>query len=144
LGKTIIEKIIQVHSGEEARAGRIVWMDLDVRSARDFGGANVVQHFRREYPGAKVADAGTTFFTFDCVAPANTIPYANNQHLCRLFAREQGLRVYDVDSGIGSHVLIEEGLVLPGTTVVGTDCLLNILGAVGTPRTWWKSPRSRT
>ena len=131
MGKTIIEKIIQAHSPEEVRVGKIVWMDLDVRSARDFGGANVVQHFRREYPGAKVADAGKTFFTFDCVAPANTIPYANNQHLCRLFAREQGLRVYDVDSGIGSHVLIEEGLVLPGTTVVGTDSHLNIMGAVG-------------
>jgi 3-isopropylmalate/(R)-2-methylmalate dehydratase large subunit len=131
LGHTIIEKIIQAHSTEDVRAGRIVWMDLDVRSARDFGGANVVQHFRREYPGAKVADPEKTTFTFDCVAPANTIPYATNQHLCRLFAREQGLRVYDVDSGIGSHVLIEEGLALPGSTVVGTDSHLNILGAVG-------------
>jgi len=131
LGKTVIEKIIQAHSEEEVQAGKIVWMDLDIRSARDFGGANVVQHFRREYPGARVADAGKTFFTFDCVAPANTIPYANNQHLCRLFAREQGIVVYDVDSGIGSHVLIEQGHVLPGTTVVGTDSHLNIMGAVG-------------
>lgn len=131
MGKTIIEKIIQAHSKEEVRAGRIVWLDLDVRSARDFGGASVVQHFRREYPGAKVADPERTFFTFDCVAPANTIPYATNQHLCRLFAREQAFRVFDVDSGIGSHVLLEEGLVLPGSTVVGTDSHLNILGAVG-------------
>ena len=131
MGKTIIEKIIQAHCPEEVKAGKIVWMDLDVRSARDFGGANVVQHFRREYPGAKVADPAKTFFTFDCVAPANTIPYANNQHLCRLFAREQGIRVYDVDSGIGSHVLIEQGRVLPGTAVVGTDSHLNIMGAVG-------------
>jgi 3-isopropylmalate/(R)-2-methylmalate dehydratase large subunit len=33
--------------------------------------------------------------------------------------------------GIGSHVLIEEGLALPNSTVVGTDSHLNILGAVG-------------
>jgi len=42
LGKTIIEKIIRSHSYDETAAGRIVWMDLDVRSARDFGGPNVV------------------------------------------------------------------------------------------------------
>jgi len=41
------------------------------------------------------------------------------------------MRIFDVDRGIGSHVLIEEGLALPGTTVVGTDSHLNILGAVG-------------
>jgi 3-isopropylmalate/(R)-2-methylmalate dehydratase large subunit len=102
-----------------------------VRSARDFGGANVVKNFQKYYPGAKVDDPEKTFFTFDCNAPANTIPYASNQQLCRNFAREQGIRVYDVDAGIGSHVIIEEGLGYPGSTVVGTDSHLNIMGAVG-------------
>ncbi len=36
-----------------------------------------------------------------------------------------------MDRGIGSHVLIEEGLAQAGSTVVGTDSHLNILGAVG-------------
>jgi 3-isopropylmalate/(R)-2-methylmalate dehydratase large subunit len=132
VGKTVIEKILGSHTGDnDAAGGRIVWIDLDVRSARDFGGANVVKNFEREYPGEKVLDAGATFFTFDCNAPANTIPYANNQQVCRDFAREQGIRVFDVDAGIGSHVLIEQGLCLPGTTVVGTDSHMNILGAIG-------------
>jgi 3-isopropylmalate/(R)-2-methylmalate dehydratase large subunit len=130
-GKTIIEKIIQAHSQEPVEPGKIVWMDLDVRTARDFAGANVVQNFRNHYGDAPVDDASKTFFTFDCVVPANNIPYANNQHICRLWAREKGVKVYDVNAGIGSHVAIEEGLAVPGCTFVGTDSHLNILGAIG-------------
>ena len=130
-GKTIIEKIIKAHSRETVEPGKIVWMDLDVRTARDFAGANVVQNFRNHYGDAPVDDVSKTFFTFDCVVPANNIPYANNQHICRLWAREKGIKVYDVNAGIGSHVAIEEGLAGPGCTFVGTDSHLNILGAVG-------------
>lgn len=128
---TMIEKIILAHTKEDVAPGKIVWMDLDVRSARDFGGANVVKNFRKYYPGEKVHDTKKTFFTFDCVVPANNIPYANNQQIARVFAREQGIKVFDVDSGIGSHVDIENGLALPGKTIVGTDSHLNIMGAVG-------------
>ncbi len=131
MGKTIIEKIFQKHSSDDVKPGNIVWIDLDVRSARDFGGANVVKNFEREYPGDKVNDPAKTFFTFDCVVPANTIPYANNQQICRDFAKQQNIRVFDVDTGIGTHVMIENGLALPGSTIVGTDSHLNLLGAVG-------------
>jgi len=131
MGKTIAEKIIQSHSDEEVSAGKIVWLKIDVRSARDFGGANVVKAFNQHYPGDKVNDAAKTVFTFDCNVPANTIAYASNQHLCRKFARGQDIKVYDCNSGIGSHVAIENGLALPGSTMVGTDSHLNILGAVG-------------
>ncbi|MFA4987310.1 MAG: aconitase family protein, partial [Candidatus Brocadiia bacterium] len=158
MGHTIVEKIMKAHSGVDARPGDLVWIDLDVRSARDFGGASVVKNFSSNYKGEKVADAAKTFFTFDCNAPANTIPYAENQRSCRLFAKEQGIKVFDVIRGIGSHVLIEEGLVPPGCTVVGTDSHLNIMGAVGAfgqgmgdadiayafrnGRTWFEVPES--
>ncbi|MCK5560740.1 MAG: 3-isopropylmalate dehydratase large subunit [Thermoplasmata archaeon] len=131
MGKTIIEKIMTSHSDEEASAGKIVWIEIDLRTARDFGGANVVKNFQKYYPNENVHDDTKTFFTFDCVVPANNIPYANNQQFCRLFAREQGIKVFDCDRGIGSHVDIEEGLALPGAVVVGTDSHLNILGAIG-------------
>ncbi|MCP4228796.1 MAG: homoaconitate hydratase family protein [bacterium] len=129
--QTIIEKIISEHSGDKVSAGNIAWMDLDVRAARDFAGANVVKNYRKHYGDESVADTDKTFFTFDCNVPANTIPYANNQHICRTFAREQGIRVFDVDAGIGSHVLMENGEILPGGTVINTDSHMNIAGAVG-------------
>jgi len=131
MGQTMIEKIFSAHSGREARAGEVVWIDLDIRSARDFGGANVVKHLRREYPENPVIDIHKTAFTFDCNAPAVTIPYANNQHICRTFAREQNIPLFDVDAGIGTHVLLEKGYVVPGMTAVGTDSHFNIFGAIG-------------
>jgi 3-isopropylmalate/(R)-2-methylmalate dehydratase large subunit len=158
LGKTIIEKIIQAHSRDEAAAGKIVWIDLDVRSARDFGGPNVVKHYEQEYGDTPLADKSKTYFTFDLCAPACTLKYADNQQACRDFARKHGVEVFDVDRGIGSHVLMEEGLARPGGTVVGTDSHMNILGAVGclgqgmgdvditfafrTGRTWFEVPES--
>lgn len=129
--KTVIEQIIQSHTSDAVAPGKIVWMDLDIRSARDFGGPNVVKNFTREYGNDPVDDRAKTFFTFDLCVPACSLKYADNQQICRDFARHQGIRVFDVDRGIGSHVLIEEGLALAGTTVVGTDSHLNILGAVG-------------
>jgi len=133
MGFTIIEKIFRNHlvrPDDNVSPGSIVWIKLDVRSARDFGGANVVKNFKKYYGGDRVADRAKTYFTFDCQVPANTIPYANNQQACRIFAREQEMRVFDVNAGIGSHVLIDEGIALPGTTTVGTDSHLNIMGAM--------------
>ncbi len=132
-GQTIIEKVFQAHTSGDVpvEPGNIIWLDLDVRTARDFAGANVVQNYRTHYGDAPVADRDRTFFTFDLVVPPNNIPYANNQQICRMWAREQQVEVYDVDAGIGSHVAIEQGLAYPGSTLVGTDSHLNILGAVG-------------
>ena len=131
--QTIIEKIFQTHTSESrpVAPGDIIWLDLDVRSARDFAGANVVKNYRTHYGDAPVADRDKTCFTFDLVVPPSNIPYANNQQICRTWAREQDVKVYDVNAGIGSHVALEEGLAYPGSTFVGTDSHLNILGAVG-------------
>lgn len=131
MGQTIIEKIIQSHTDDESKPGKTVWMDLDIRSARDFGGPNVVKHYEREYGNEPVADRTKTFFTFDLSVPATSLKYADNQQICRGFAKKFGIKVFDVDRGIGSHVLMEEGLAGAGKTVVGTDSHLNILGAIG-------------
>ncbi len=158
MSMTVIEKIIRRHTQQDVRPGEIVWMDLDVQSARDFGGPNVVKHFETEYEGEGVANPAKTFFTFDLCAPACSIRYADNQQICRGFAKKKGFRVFDVDQGIGSHVLMEQGLAFSGSTVVGTDSHLNILGAVGsfgqgmgdvditfafrTGKTWFEVPES--
>ncbi len=128
--QSVIEKIFQAHSREEIKPGQIVWINLDVVSARDFGGPNVVKNYRKAYSSEPVFDASRVFFTFDLTVPPKTIQYANNQQICREFAKEQGINVFDVDQGIGTHVFMENGYALPGTIVVGTDSHMNILGAV--------------
>lgn len=130
MGMTVIEKIMAVHAGKDSVApGDIIDLYIDARLARDFGGASVVQHMVRHH--LEIADVSRTFFTFDCNPTGSDQKYAANQHICRQYAREHGIRVYDINRGIGSHILIEEGLAYPGSTAISTDSHANILGAVG-------------
>ncbi|MEX0982343.1 MAG: aconitase/3-isopropylmalate dehydratase large subunit family protein [Bacteroidales bacterium] len=130
MGATVVEKILAAHSDRDrVGPGDIVDVAIDARVARDFGGANVVKNITGN--NLSVADPGKTFFTFDCNPTGSDQKYAANQQLCRVFAREHGIRVYDINRGIGTHILIEEGLAGPGTTAVSTDSHANIIGAVG-------------
>jgi homoaconitate hydratase family protein/3-isopropylmalate dehydratase small subunit len=129
MGKTIIEKILGSHSNRDAGAGDIVDITIDVRAARDFGGANVVKNLRDS--GLAIDDPQKTYFTFDCNPGGSDQKYATNQQLCRIFAREHDIKVYDIDAGIGTHLAIDEGLAVPGSTVVSTDSHANILGSIG-------------
>jgi 3-isopropylmalate/(R)-2-methylmalate dehydratase large subunit len=126
---TIIEKIIATHAGRDVVPGDMVDIRIDARIARDFGGANVVKNLKDH--GLGIDDPERTFFTFDCNPGGSDQSYASNQHACRVFARDHGIRVFDIDAGIGTHVAIDEGLVGPGGTLVSTDSHANILGAIG-------------
>ena len=126
----LIEKILANHSKQDVvRPGEIIDIEIDVRAARDFGGANVVKNLKDN--NLSVDDASRTFFTFDCNPTGSDQKYAVNQQICRIYAREQGIKIYDINNGIGTHTLIHEGLSYSGTTAVTTDSHANILGAVG-------------
>lgn len=130
MGLTLIEKILANHSGKTVvKPGEIIDILIDVRIARDFGGANVVKNLINN--GLDIDDVEKTFFTFDCNPTGSDQKYAANQQYCRLYAREKGIKVYDIDSGIGTHLVIDKGLAYPGSTVVSTDSHANILGAIG-------------
>ncbi|MCP4291943.1 MAG: homoaconitate hydratase family protein [bacterium] len=129
MGQTIIEKIISQHSDSVARPGEIADVEIDVRVARDFGGANVVKNLQNA--GLKVADPRKTLFTFDTNPGGSDQGYAANQQFCREYAREHGIGLRDITQGIGTHLAIEDGLVGPGSTFISTDSHANIMGAVG-------------
>lgn len=127
---TIIEKIIARHSNKDKVApGEIVDITIDVRVARDFGGANVVKNLQDN--NMEIADPSRTFFTFDCNPTGSDQKYAANQQFCREYAREMGIKVYDINSGIGTHLVIDKGFVYPGCTIISTDSHANILGSIG-------------
>lgn len=126
----IIEKILASHSGQKSvEPGQIVDVTIDCRVARDFGGANVVKNLIDN--GLTIDDPKRTFFTFDCNPGGSDQKYAANQHFCRQYARENDIQIYDVDAGIGTHLAIDRGLILPGGTFVSTDSHANIMGAIG-------------
>ena len=130
MGLTLIEKILANHSDQDVvKPGEIIDIEIDVRAARDFGGANVVKNLINN--GLELDDASKTFFTFDCNPTGSDQKYAANQQYCRMFARENNIKVYDVNMGIGTHLVIEKGLAIPGGTIISTDSHANILGAIG-------------
>ncbi|OPX18499.1 hypothetical protein BXT86_00885 [candidate division WOR-3 bacterium 4484_100] len=128
---TIIEKIFSRASGNEVRPGDYIWAALDLVVMRDFGGPNVVREYQSYFDNNKVFDSKKVVITFDLHIPARDERVARNQNLLRKFAREQNVRLFDVNNGIGQHIIIEQGLVRPGDVVVGTDSHMNLLGGIG-------------
>jgi len=126
---TLIEKIISRHAGKPVRPGDVVDISIDVRAARDFGGANVVRNLMTRH--LSIEDVSKTCFTFDCNPTGSDQTYAANQQICRQFARQHHMNIYDIDQGIGTHLVIDKGLIGPGGTFVSTDSHANILGAIG-------------
>lgn len=129
MGHTIIEKIISNHCGQTVKPGDIVDMAVDTRIARDFGGASVVLNLKES--GLGIENPAKTFFTFDCNPGGSSQKYAANQQTCRLFARENNIKIYDNNAGIGTHIAIDDGLVSPGGTLISTDSHANLVGAIG-------------
>lgn len=126
----LIEKILAAHAGKkQVVPGEIVDIFIDARVARDFGGPNVVKTLEENV--LDVDDVSRTFFTFDTNPTGSDQKYAVNQQLVRQYARKKGIKVFDINTGIGTHTLISEGLAWPGSTAVTTDSHANILGAIG-------------
>jgi len=127
---TLIEKILAKHSKfPVVKPNEIIDVEIDARVARDFGGANVVKNLKDN--NLEVDDPSKTFFTFDCNPTGSDQKYAVNQHTCRIYARERGIKIYDINTGVGTHILVDAGLAYPGSTAVSTDSHANILGAIG-------------
>jgi len=129
MGKTMIQKIFENHSKQQAIVGNIIDIDIDVRVARDFGGANVVKNL--EENNLELDDPKKTFFTFDCNPGGCDQKYAANQHICRKYARKNNIKIFDINKGIGTHIVIDEKIIKPGGTIISTDSHANILGAYG-------------
>ena len=133
-GFTLIEKIIKSHSDvsdEEIYPGNIVWIDLDLVTARDYAGPQVIDLFNKNYPGSRTFDNNKIIFTPDCYPYGNDPKHAIDQEKIRVFAKEHDIAVTDLGSGIGSHLLFRRGYAKPGDIAFGADSHYNILGALG-------------
>jgi len=129
---TIIEKIFSQNAGTDAKAGDYVWANMSLVAMRDFGGPNVTQEYEAAFGDTPVFDKNRVAITFDLHIPARNEKVATNQKILRDFAHAQGVRLFDIDTGIGQHIILEHGLAKPGDIIVGTDSHMNLLGAVCT------------
>lgn len=131
MGKTMIMKIMERACGHEVKVGDRVWCKIDWATARDFGGANCCLQFDEiTDKKGKVWDPNRVAFTFDLQAPSHSEKVSNNQKIIREFSKRQGItHVFDINHGIGQHVMLENGILKPGDVVLGTDSHMNLLGS---------------
>ncbi|MBC7332818.1 MAG: 3-isopropylmalate dehydratase large subunit, partial [Synergistetes bacterium] len=128
-GKTIVEKIISSHSKEEVRAGDFTVVSVDIAMCHDATGPAVIKAFE-EFGRKKVWDNEKIVFVLDHAAPPPNERASNLHLMMRDFAERQGIKLFDVGTGVCHQVIMEKGLILPGEIAVGTDSHTCTYGAL--------------
>jgi len=139
MGMTMVEKILARATGQAAvKAGDVVEPKVDLAMSHE-NGALVLNQFLEIYKDtgleARVWDPSKIAIIFDHRVPAESAKTASNQKKLREFVSEQGIgKFHDIrgdEGGICHQILPENGYVLPGTVVVGTDSHTTSHGALG-------------
>jgi 3-isopropylmalate/(R)-2-methylmalate dehydratase large subunit len=132
--QTISEKILSAKSGgAPVRAGDIVLASVDLAYSHD-GNRPLAMDQLAEMGAARVWDRERYLLVLDHY-PSPTQAVASTHTKLRAFAREQGVRLYDVGDGISHVVIPEKGHIAPGDLVIGSDshtCTSGALGAFAT------------
>ncbi|WLD95315.1 3-isopropylmalate dehydratase large subunit [Alkalihalobacillus sp. AL-G] len=79
----------------------------------------------------KVWDASNVTFVIDHASPPPNETIANLHDFMRVFAKEQGIKLYDVGEGICHQLMIENEHVKPGQLFLGADSHSCTYGAIG-------------
>jgi 3-isopropylmalate/(R)-2-methylmalate dehydratase large subunit len=128
----ITEKILAHASGKTSVSpGEIVDADVDMIMVHDLTGPLAVEAFNR-IGVEKVWDNQKAVVILDHQVPAESVKAAELHKMMRQFAKQQGIRIYDVGKGgICHQVMPEKGHVLPGAVIVGADSHTCTYGAFG-------------
>jgi 3-isopropylmalate/(R)-2-methylmalate dehydratase large subunit len=132
MGKTISEKILSAHSGKDAYAGDIVIAKIDVAMVQDGTGPLTLQKLQEL--GKGITNPARTIIFIDHASPSPRKELSDAQRALRNFAKEAGVQLSDVGSGVCHQILVED-YVNPGEVVIGADshtCTSGALGAFAT------------
>ncbi len=154
---TLIEKLATQHAvglTGPARSGDFITIRPKHVMTHDNTGA-VIPKFK-QVGATRIHDPRQPVFAIDHdiqnTTPENLAKYAK----IAAFAREHGIDFYPAGTGIAHQIMVEQGYVVPGSMVVGSDSHSNLYGALcclGTPVvrtdaasiwatgvTWWQVP----
>jgi 3-isopropylmalate/(R)-2-methylmalate dehydratase large subunit len=136
MAHTIAEKILAVKSGRnEVFPGEFITANVDLVLASELSGVVAIEEFNK-VKGASIFDPEKVVFVMDHFTPNKDIKSAEIVKECRAFAREHGIRFFDVGrAGIQHILLAETGLVVQGDLIAGADshtCTYGFIGAFGT------------
>ena len=133
-GLTLIQKIIKNHTNvpeEDLVPDNIVWVSVDLVTARDYAGPQVISLFEQYYPNSSVFNNKKIILTPDCYPYGNDPKHAQDQEILRVFSKKHNITLTDLGSGIGSHLIVKRGFTIPGDIIIGADSHYNLLGAFG-------------
>ncbi|MDB5078360.1 MAG: homoaconitase [Chloroflexi bacterium] len=159
MSQTLVEKIVEGYTvglkpGQRVRAQDFVSVKPRHVMTHDNTGA-VIPKFA-SMGATRIFDPSQPVFALDHdvqnLDAENLAKYAKIE----AFAKKHGLAFFPARRGIAHQVITEEGFVLPGTLVVGSDSHSNLYGAMGavgtsvvrtdaaaiwaTGQTWWQVP----
>lgn len=136
---TLAEKILARASGlASVKPGDVVEPRVDLAMSHE-NAALVINQFLEIFKGTslppRIWDARRVAVIFDHRVPAESPKTASNQKKVREFVQSQQVdKFHDIRGDVGGichQVLPENGYVLPGTVVVGTDSHTTSHGALG-------------
>jgi len=128
-GQTIAEKILSAHVGRPVYSGELVITPVDGVMATDTTASLAIQAFR-EMGGEKVWNPDRCALVIDHAAPAPNERVANLHTFMRVFAAEQGIRLYEIGEGICHQIMVENRHVEPGQVFIGADSHTPTYGAL--------------
>lgn len=130
-GRTFAEKALARAAGvADARAGDILDVKPDLVFSHDNSAAIRRIFEQTGAPGVRYPDR--VAITLDHAAPAPTTRHAENHAAIREWVWAQGVaHFFEVGRGICHQVLGEEGLALPGETILGADSHSTHFGWLG-------------
>lgn len=134
MGKTIIEKIISAHSGQDCSAGDIVVAQVDFVMGQD-GTSPLAIRAYENMDGKELFDPSKVALVIDHSSPSPLEGVSALHKLMREFAKQKGCRMYDIGEGVCHQLIPESGKVGPGTLVIGADshtCTYGALNAFST------------
>lgn len=128
MGSTMTEQVLARRAGRDVvRPGEYIRCDVDMAIKLDasFAIAGMDQVPKR------VADPKRVAVVLDHMVPAPSVQYANAHSTARAFAKEFGIKLFDIGRhGIVHQVLLEERLALPGELLTCIDSHTCAAGAV--------------
>ena len=130
-GYTFAEKALARAAGSPAaRAGDLLDVVPDLVLSHDNSAA--IRKIFESIGAPRIAYPDRVAITLDHAAPAPTTRHAQNHAEIRQWVQQQGIaHFFEVGHGICHQVIGEEGLVLPGETVLGADSHTTHAGWLG-------------
>jgi 3-isopropylmalate/(R)-2-methylmalate dehydratase large subunit len=127
----LIDRIISKVVGRSVVPGDIRVVRIDVVYSHDGTAPLAINVIEKELGIMRKVAVNHAYFVIDHLAPAPHVAGATIHKEMRRFAREYGVKLFDVGRGISHQVMVEEGIVRPGMIVIGGDSHTPTVGAVG-------------